>query len=50
MSERWKMLLTAPGWIPLALIGLTCNWVCHPESCAHYWKEFKDIIKWAWRN
>lgn len=50
MSKRWKMLLTAPGWIPLALIGLIINWICHGSSVKHYWGEMKDILKWAWRN
>jgi hypothetical protein len=50
MSERSKMLLTIPFWVPLALIGLTVNYVCHPSSFKFYWRELVDILKWAWHN
>jgi molybdenum cofactor biosynthesis enzyme MoaA len=50
MRERYKMLLTAPGWVPLCLLALALHWLRAPESHAAHWQELKDIIKWAWQN
>lgn len=50
MSERWKMLLTSPGWIPLAMVTLSLIWLIKPEVHKSSWSELKDIVKWAWKN
>lgn len=50
MRERYKMLLSAPVWVPLTLIAGTLHWICQGDSFKHQWAELKDIIKWAWRN
>jgi len=50
MRERYKMLLTIPIWVPLAMLGCAVNWVCNRASHPHHWQDLKDIIKDAWHN